>query len=88
MLEYRAKLVELIYYPRLSLFMEFLAEANADDPDNAHGAAAERIVKELSQRIFSEEYVKDPRRWKGRLKQIREHSRQCLEESGLAQSGL
>lgn len=81
MLEYRAKLVELIYYPRLSLFLEFLAEARADDPENAHGMAAHRIVCELSRRIFGEDYVRDPRRWKGKLGKIREQSRACLEQS-------
>lgn len=85
MLEYRAKLVELIYYPRLSLFLEFLAEA--ENQDNAHCMAARRIVKELSQRIFGEAYVRDPRQWKGKLGRIREQSRECL-DSSLEESAL
>lgn len=79
MLEYRAKLVELIYYPRMRLFMEFLAEASPEDPGNAHCVAAHRIVTELSRRIFGEDYVGDPRRWQGKLKRIKEQSRVCLE---------
>lgn len=86
MLEYRAKLVELIYYPRLSLFLEFLAEAECQG--NAHSMAAYRIVQELSQRIFGKAYVGDSRRWKGKLGKIREQSRECLKQSLEPKSAL
>lgn len=44
-LEYRAKLVELIYSKQRNLLKEFLQEADASDPSNGHAMAAHRIVK-------------------------------------------
>ena len=44
-LEYRAKLVELIYSEERQLLGRFLQEADAANPSSAHGLAAERIVR-------------------------------------------
>lgn len=73
-LEYRAKLVELIYYPRISLFLNFLSYASADDKNNAHSYVAYHIAKGLSEIIFEREYENDKNAWKGKLKQIKEKS--------------
>lgn len=73
-LEYRAKLTELIYFPRLSLFLTFLAQADKSDPGNTHTYAAWQIVESLSQRIFHEKAVTDPARWKGKLSAVRRES--------------
>lgn len=43
-LEYRAKLVELIYSSKRNLLNRFLHEADSSDPGNGHGLAADRII--------------------------------------------
>lgn len=44
-LEYRAKLVELIYSEKRMLLPEFVSQADVSDPANGHALAAERIAK-------------------------------------------
>ena len=43
-LEYRAKLVELIYSKERNLLESFLAEADNSDRDNAHAFASNQII--------------------------------------------
>lgn len=50
-LEYRAKLVELIYSRERPLLDRFLREADASRADNGHGLAAERIARGLEARL-------------------------------------
>ena len=47
-LEYRAKLVELIYSSRRNLAERFAREADGGDRRNGHAAAAQRIMDGLS----------------------------------------
>ncbi len=44
-LEYRAKLVELIYSRERRMLERFVSQADVTKPDNGHGLAAERIVR-------------------------------------------
>lgn len=44
-LEYRAKLVELIYSSERNLLEQFVQEADASDKSNSHAMAADRIIK-------------------------------------------
>lgn len=46
LLEYRAKLVELIYSMERNLFAQFVREADSSDDSNGHSAAAYRIVSD------------------------------------------
>lgn len=48
-LEYRAKLVELIYSSERNLLTQFGYEADSSNASNGHGVAAERIVSEFEQ---------------------------------------
>lgn len=50
-LEYRAKLVELIYSKERRLLERFVSQADATRADNGHGLAAERIVGEFEARL-------------------------------------
>ena len=50
-LEYRAKLVELIYSSERDLLAQFMYEAGAENADNGHSRAAERIVEGLSKTL-------------------------------------
>ncbi len=50
-LEYRAKLVELIYSKERRLLERFASQADATRPDNGHGLAAARIVEKFEIRL-------------------------------------
>ena len=50
-LEYRAKLVELIYSSERNLLAQFVYEAGAENADNGHSRAAERIVEGFSKAL-------------------------------------
>lgn len=79
-LEYRAKLVELIYAARFKTFLYILAEACADNPNNTHSYAAYLIVKNLSEKIFGRAYVDDAAQWKAKLSRIRKEAFALLDE--------
>lgn len=83
LLEYRAKLVELIYYPDLTTLRGFLAEANGSNPQNAHAMAAYRIIKELTWRLFGAQEV-PPLAWEGKEDAVRNAARTLYEESYLS----
>lgn len=51
MLEYRAKLVELIYSKERNLLPVFISQADGTDPKNGHAMAAERIVKGFEEKL-------------------------------------
>lgn len=53
-LEYRAKLVELIYSEERQLLGRFLQEADAANPGSGHGLAAERIVRGFARRQYGD----------------------------------
>lgn len=50
-LEYRAKLVELIYSKERRMLERFVSQADATRADNGHGLAAEHIVREFETRL-------------------------------------
>jgi hypothetical protein len=79
-LEYRAKLVELIYAVNFKAFLYILAEACADNPNNTHSYAAYLIVKNLSEKILGCAYVDDTVKWKGMLPRIRKEALMLLDE--------
>lgn len=80
LLEYRAKLVELIYYPDLTTLQGFLAEANGNNSKNAHAMAAYQIVTELTRRLFGVAEV-PPLAWEGKEDAVRNAARTLYEES-------
>ncbi len=84
-LEYRAKLVELIYLSSLEdRFLWFLQDAN-DDPDAPHPQAAHRIIADLSRRLFNVEYVSEEEKWRGiKYEQIQDMARLLLSENSKA----
>jgi hypothetical protein len=63
-LEYRAKLIELIYtnntlYPTLEAFLY----SAKNDKNNAHPYAAYCLIRELSKLIFNNDFEKDWKKW-------------------------
>lgn len=79
-MEYRAKLVEIIGYPRMSKFKSFLREASDSDAANAHSFASYLIVRNLSERVLGVGYESDYTKWKDTLSKIRHHARILLDE--------
>lgn len=62
-MEYRAKLVELIYYPDISKFLDFLLEADKENPKNSHSYASFLIISKLSRRILQKTYEENETAW-------------------------
>lgn len=50
-LEYRAKLVELIYSSKRNLLQQFIHEADTSKENNGHSQAANRITEEFAKRL-------------------------------------
>ena len=81
LLEYRAKLVELIYSSGIGCFKGMLCSADDASPANSHAYAAWRIVRDLSRRVFGEDYVADYARWQHRVRRVRQAALDCYRES-------
>lgn len=82
-LEYRAKLVELMYWPNDKQIKAILKEADESSPNNAHAMASHKIISGLSQHIFDREYVEDTTLWENHLESVREGARVLFEVSRL-----
>ena len=80
-LEYRAKLVELIYYSNNEKIKEIFNEADNTNTDNGHSVAAYRIIKEMSQKIFECEYMDNEKAWANNSNSIKKCARELLKES-------
>lgn len=88
-LEYRAKLVELIYYPDLSLFEGIMREADGENKENAHSYASYVIIRDLSRKIFQEDYVAELELWKEKLPMIQSYAKELLDaHTKLADRGI
>jgi len=85
-LEYRAKLVELIYLQEQAVFNSFLAYMS-DEITNPHGHANKRIVAELSQMIFDEELVTDKERWSAEYEKVSGMARQLFVADTASRNG-
>lgn len=71
LLEYRAKLAELIYSSGIACFRGMLFSADSTSPANSHAYAVWRVVGDLSRRVFGKEYTGDYARWKHRMRAVR-----------------
>lgn len=77
-LEYRAKLVELIYSKERNLLQVFSRQADDSDPDNGHAMAAHRIMKGYADVLGTDQM--DPA--KISVEQIQAIARMLFEKSG------
>jgi len=84
-LEYRAKLVELVYLRKRIVFNSFL-DRMGDDPENPHTYANKQIISALSKRIFSEELVTDKKKWRAAYQQVAPTALKLLQEDTLHQN--
>jgi hypothetical protein len=80
-LEYRAKLVELIYWRGDERIRGISNEADDSNPANTHSMAAYRIIMEMSQRVFGCNYIDDASAWEDKMDTVRKHARQMLDVS-------
>ncbi len=80
-LEYRAKLVELIYWPNDEKIKEILRESDNSNPNNSHSVAAYRIINEMSQKIFESEYMNDEKVWIDKVDSVKKYALELLEKS-------
>jgi len=90
-LEYRAKLVELIYYREMECFFSFLREmCSDDDRTHPHSYASRKIIQALSNRIFGKELETRPDLWTAEgskissasLALLKEHSERLIDWDG------
>ncbi|HRY77863.1 MAG TPA: hypothetical protein P5154_03785 [Candidatus Izemoplasmatales bacterium] len=79
-LEYRAKLCELTYFPDFSLLERFVNTAK-DDGNFAHSQAEHWILSDLSHELFGKERPEDPILWQENLSKIPEVCRKLLREN-------
>lgn len=77
LLEYRAKLAELVYYPNLELFESFLLHAK-DDKKLSHPQAQFWVISDLSKLIFDKDYEGDIKQWESKLSDIQKHCSELL----------
>lgn len=80
-LEYRAKLVELIYWSGDQMVESILKQADVSDLSNGHGLAAYRIISQLSGKLFGVDYEERKEFWRGKTEHIRPAALELLEES-------
>ncbi len=80
-LEYRAKLVELIYWPIDKKIKAILREADNSNPDNSHAMAAYRIISKMSLELFQSETVPEESLWEGKVEDVQRYALVLLEES-------
>lgn len=65
-LEYRAKIIELMFCTEASIYdriAQFLKGANPENRSHAHAYANYTLIKNLSQILFESEYVSDYNQW-------------------------
>lgn len=77
-LEYRAKLVELVYWQDCKKMLEILGEADNTNPDNGHSIAAHRIVSEMSKEFFNCQYMDNEKAWTNRVSDINRYALELL----------
>lgn len=80
-LEYRAKLVELIYWPDAEKIKSILQEADNSNPNNSHSVAAYRIIHALSPKIFGQAYEEDETAWEKHTKEVKNYAYELLKEN-------
>ena len=79
-LEYRAKLVELIYWEDDKIIKMIHLDAENSDEKNAHSVASHRIITDLSRKLFNAKYEENLSKFINKLDEVRIASRELLIE--------
>jgi hypothetical protein len=80
-LEYRAKLVELIYGNTVEKLSSFSSEADESDHNNTHSYASYLLVSKLTKKVFNTEHIDDCNQWKNKQSEIKKFANELLQES-------
>ena len=80
-LEYRAKLVELIYWPNEELIKSILVEEDNSNPNNSHSVAAFRIIEKLSDKIFRNTFINNEDVWIDKVDDVKKYALELYNES-------
>lgn len=70
-LEYKAKLVQLIYATSLKTFWGFLSEADNKNPENSHSYASYMLIRNITTMVLDIPVADNYKLFKGKLKKIR-----------------
>lgn len=79
-LEYRAKLVELVYWEDEKIIRMVHLEAEDSNERNTHSVASHRIIADLSRRLFNVKYEDTLSKFTEKLDEVRIASRELLSE--------
>lgn len=79
-LEYRAKLVELIYWEDEKIMKKLHSEADNSDVRNTHSIASHRIISDLSTKIFGIDYEINISRFIENLDNVKELAKELIFE--------
>jgi hypothetical protein len=79
-LEYRAKLVELVYWEDEKIIRMIHLESENSDERNTHSSASHRIISDLSRKLFNTKYEEDLSTFLNKLDEVRIASRELLIE--------
>lgn len=80
-LEYRAKLVELIYWPNAKIIKEIFRESDTSNPNICHSIAANKIINIMTLKLFKCENVNDESAWDDKVDNVKLYATELLEES-------
>jgi len=78
-LEYRAKLVELIYWDDEKIIMSIHRDAESSDEKNTHAMASHRLISDLSRKLFNRDYETDIVLFSSKLDEIRVAANELLQ---------
>lgn len=79
-LEYRAKLVELIYWEDEKIIKMIHLESDNNADKNSHSIASHRVISELSKKLFFEEYTSDVNLFTDKISDIQIVAKELLLE--------
>lgn len=79
-LEYRAKLVELIYWHDDKIIKMIHGEADNLNKDNAHAIGSYKIIQDLSKKVFDCDYNDEIDDWTRALEKVQSSALQLLHE--------
>lgn len=79
-LEYRAKLVELVYWKDEEVLKKIYFEADNSDAKNTHSIASHRIISNLSEKLFEVNYEVNITRFVEKLDNVKEIAKELLYE--------
>lgn len=80
-LEYRAKLVEQIYWEDKELLKRLHFEADNSENSNSHSLASHRIISDLSRRVFKVDYEENLGSFVEKLDYVKELAKILLDEN-------